>query len=53
LPPYYNLRLPEDVLVETCSRHETPLARDDDRDTQAMTHIKGIRRLFSVPPSGK
>ncbi len=36
---FYNLRLglPEDVRVETRSRHETRILRDYDEDTQALT----------------
>jgi len=41
---FYNLRtgLPQDVFVETRSRHETRLLRDYDRDARAMTRTKGM-----------
>ena len=38
---FYNLRLgvPEDVHVETRSRHETAILRDYDRSPQALTRV--------------
>lgn len=41
---FYNLRtgLPQDVFVETRSRHESRMLRDYDRNAQAMTRIKGM-----------